>query len=155
MLCVQETHLLDLRHHGFVFAQRVHDVLERRGPVRDGLGVHGRRGGGVGVELGGLLEVLEARVWRGEWGGGLLGRGLGEDAEDAGDVGVHGGGYCMEGVIWGVLYGGCYMEGGGLYGVPRRRESIRNLGRDCTAEYHNTGEPIRVSQGGYQNTGLE
>lgn len=107
------SHLLDLRHHRFVPAQRVHDEPERRGPVGDGLGVDGRRGGegGVGEVLGGLLEVLEARVWRGEGVGGLRGllRGrLGKDAEDAGDVCVHGG-------RAGVLYRGLYM--GGVWGT--------------------------------------
>lgn len=74
--------------------------------------------GGVGEVLGRLREVLEARVWRGEGVGGLRGllRGrLGEDAEDAGDICVHGGRGGEEGLyrdcIWGgmwrlVLYGG-------------------------------------------------
>lgn len=120
-------HLLDLRHHCFVFAQRVHDESERRGPVGDGLGVDRRRGGegGVGEVLGGLLEVLEARVWRGEGVGGLrglLGGRLGKDAEDAGDVCVHGGraGGIISGTVYGGGYGGLvlyrgYYIGGGEY----------------------------------------
>lgn len=66
--------------------------------------------------LGRLLEVLEARVWRGEGVGRLLrqlGGRLGEDAEDAGDVCVHGG---QEGE-WGGggLSMGEYYIGGGEY----------------------------------------
>lgn len=93
-----EAHLLDLRHHGLVLAQRVHNVLERGGPVRDGRGVD-RRGNRVREVLRGVVGVgvgmRETRVRRGqrvrEGVRGLLGGGLGEDTEDAGDVGVHGG----------------------------------------------------------------
>lgn len=112
-----EVHLLDLRHHGLVLAQRVHNVLERGGPVRDGRRVD-RRGDRVGEVLRGVVGVgvgvgmRETRVRRGqrvrEGVRGLLGGGLGEDAEDAGDVGVHGG----------LRGGGVYVRcGEDMYGI--------------------------------------
>lgn len=120
-------HLLDLRHHRFVFAQRVHDILERRGPVCDGRGVDGRRGRGcgrkgrIGRVLRGVVDVWEARVGRAGVRR-LLGGGLGEDAEDAGDVGVHGGECWAEsGVGRGRMCGGH----GGLHHCPAARPAAR------------------------------